>query len=259
MNAEISDGVAAVEFRRAGFWRRWAAAIIDWIIVSLPFQILAVVLFSMTSGMVQMDSGFFKYCEVVKNIPMPLDPPPPQDFNVGQVCRISLFGATTGAILTVSRVTRQGATTTRVSQGYMLDSSGQPIHGTSIDGIAEAAFLAYLVLMIWKTGRTLGSRVLSIRVVDVSNPGASEVSLRKVILRYLAMTIGFLPALAVLIYQVETTAGSSDAVFTGDFFRWFAIAGLIAALWVLVLVIQVARKRDPIYDRLAGTAVLRVS
>jgi hypothetical protein len=29
-------------------------------------------------------------------------------------------------------------------------------------------------------------------------------------------------------------------------------------LWVFVLIIQVARKTDPFYDRLAGTAVVRV-
>ena len=35
-------------------------------------------------------------------------------------------------------------------------------------------------------------------------------------------------------------------------------AGALGMLWVFVLIIQVARKTDPFYDRLAGTAVVRV-
>jgi len=48
-------------------------------------------------------------------------------------------------------------------------------------------------------------------------------------------------------------------MFTKDFFRWFIFAGGLGALWVIVLVVQIARKTDPVYDRLAGTAVLKHS
>jgi hypothetical protein len=51
----------------------------------------------------------------------------------------------------------------------------------------------------------------------------------------------------------------ADAMFTKDFFRWFIFAGGLGALWVIVLVVQIARKTDPVYDRLAGTAVLKHS
>jgi hypothetical protein len=95
------------------------------------------------------------------------------------------------------------------------------------------------------------------RVIDTANPGAAGVPLRKAIVRYLAMMIGAVPAFALLIYQRAAVGGSADAMFTGDFFRWFAFAGALGALWVLVLIVQIARKSDPIYDRLAGTAVVR--
>jgi uncharacterized RDD family membrane protein YckC len=119
------------------------------------------------------------------------------------------------------------------------------------------AFLAYLIGMIWKTGRTVGARIVGVRVVDAANPGASGVPLRKAIIRYLAMAIGFVPAFAILIYQYAANGASADAMFTGNFFRWFMYAGGLGALWVVVLIIQIARKSDPVYDRLAGTAVLR--
>jgi uncharacterized RDD family membrane protein YckC len=257
MNTDALGIHATTELPRAGFWRRWLATLIDLVVVMFPFQILAAILFAMTAGMIQMDSGFFSSCMTGKTIPQALTPPPPHDSNFARVCRISFFGAPTGAILTVGRVTREGNTTTTVTQGYMLDKDGTPINGTSIDWIVQLAFLAYLVGMVWKTGRTLGARVVKVRVVDATNPRASGVPLHKAIVRYPAMMIGTVPAFALLIYQSAANGGSADAMFTGNFFQWFMYAGGLGALWVLVLIIQIARKTDPVYDRLAGTAVLR--
>jgi hypothetical protein len=258
MDASASRLDATADLLRGGFWRRWAATLIDTIIVMFPFQILAVVLFAVTAGTVQMDNGFFSFCAPAKTIPQSLAPPPPHDSNFARVCHISFFGAPTGAILTVGRTTREGTRTTTVSQGYMLDKDDKPTRGTSIDWIVWLTFLIYLVGMVWKTGKTLGARVVGVKVVDVAEPGASKVPIRKAIIRYLAMAIGFVPVFAVLIYRYAVSGGNADAMFTEDFFRWFMYAGLLGALWVVVLIFQIANKRDPIYDRLAGTAVVRV-
>ena len=248
----------ASDLPRAGFWRRWWALIIDGIIVTLPFGMLAAVLFATTAGMIQMNSGLFTSCVDGKTIPQGLNPPPPHDSNAMRVCRVSFFGATTAATLTVARVTREGATTTSVSQSYMLDKEGIPIRGTSIDWIYQLGFVAYLVAMVWKTGKTLGARAAGVRVIDVANPGAAGVPLGRAIGRYLAMMIGAVPALALLSYQYATTGGNADAMFTGQFFQWFAYAGVFGGVWAIVLIIQIARKTDPVYDRLAGTAVVKV-
>jgi uncharacterized RDD family membrane protein YckC len=257
MDTAASRLDATADLPRAGFWRRWLATLIDSIIVGLPFQALAAVLFAMTAGMVQMDSGLYRFCAPVPTVPQPLNPPPPHDSNFAHVCRISFFGAPTGAILTVGRTTREGSTTTTVSQGYMLDKDGKPIHGTAIDGIVGLALLAYLVAMISKSGRTLGDRVVGVRVVDVAAPSASGVPIRKAIIRYPAMAIGFVPMFAVLIYHSAVSGGGADAIFTGSFFQWFMYAGAFGLLWAVVLIFQIAAKKDPVYDRLAGTAVVR--
>ncbi len=248
---------ATTELPRAGFWRRLLSLTIDFVVVFLPFQILAAVLFATAGGTVQMYGGVFSTaCEVGKTIPQSLDPPPPHDSNFVRVCRTSLFGATTGVVLTVGRFTREGTTTTTVSQGYMLDKNGTPIKGTSLDGIAELALLAYLVAMIWKTGRTLGARVVGIGVVDAGNPSRPGVPLYKSILRYPAMFIGAVPAFAILSQRYVVAGGNADTMFSPDFFRWFAVAAIVGVIWEIVLIIQIARKTDPIYDRLAGTAVV---
>jgi uncharacterized RDD family membrane protein YckC len=258
MNTNTSPLDVTGDLRRGGFWRRWTATLIDWIVVAVPFQVLAVVLFAMTSGMVQMHGGlFFNNCDVAKTIPKSLSPPPPHDSNFARVCRVSLFGATTGVTLTVGRATREGSATKTVTQGYMLDQAGNPIDSFSLDWIVVFSFLVYLVWMIWKTGRTVGARILRIKIIDVADTGSSEVPILKVITRHLAMIIGFVPALALFSYQRAMSDGSADAMFTDRFFRWFIYADIVALIWSVLLIIQVARKRDPVYDRLAGTAVVR--
>ena len=183
--------------------------------------------------------------------------PPPRDSNAIRVCKISFFGALTGATLSVARIAHDGGTTTTVSQTYMLDKDGTPVHGRSIDWIYQLAFVGYLVAMIWTRGKTLGSRVVKVKVIDIANPSAAGVPLSKTIVRYLAMMIGAVPALALLIYQRIAVGGTADAMFTSSFFQWFGYAAVLGGLWALVLIIQVAMKRDPVYDRLAGTAVVR--
>jgi RDD family len=39
---------------RAGYWRRFLALLIDYIIVLLPFQLIAALLFVATSGFIQL-------------------------------------------------------------------------------------------------------------------------------------------------------------------------------------------------------------
>jgi hypothetical protein len=112
--------------------------------------------------------------------------------------------------------------------------------------------------MIWKSGRSLGDRVVKLRVIDTVNPAAPGVPLGRAVIRYLAMAIGFVPMLAVLLYQRVAVGGTADAMATPDFFRWFMAAGLLTFVYCLVLIIQVARKKDPYYDRMAGTAVVRI-
>jgi uncharacterized RDD family membrane protein YckC len=257
MDIAASHLDATAHLPRGGFWRRWLATLIDAIIVMFPFQVLAAILFAITAGMVQMDSGFYSFCAAGKSIPQSLNPPPPHDSNFARVCRISFFGATTGATLTVGRVTREGSRTTIISQAYMLDAGGQPIDGISIDWFVTLALLAYLVGMVWRTGRTIGARIVGLKVVDATQPGASRVPIGKAISRYLAMAIGFVPLFAILIYQYVVNSGNADAMFTDNFFLWFMYAGGLGVLWEVVLIIQIAAKKDPVYDRLAGTAVVR--
>lgn len=258
MSTHSGSPQVTADLPRVGFWRRLATLFIDCFVVILPFQAVAAILFAVTAGTVQMYNGFTtSHCEGATSIPQSLSPAPPHDANVMQVCRISVFGATTGVLLTVGRVTKDGAVTTSVYQSYMLDANGDPVDGIAIDWIAGLALLVYLVWMISKTGKTVGDRLLGVKVLDTARPEQSGVAVHRVVARYLAMGIGLVPGLVLLVYLRLTSDGSADAMFAGNFLQWLVGALLIYGLWCLLLIVQIARKKDPAYDRLAGTMVVR--
>src|SRR5262245_54723119 len=115
---------------RAGFWRRLVAFVIDIAIVSVPFQLVAAILFATTSGWIQYSGGItFTRCEDSREVPEGLAPPPPAGSNLARDCRVYFFGAETARRLRVGRVTRDGATTKFIWRDYMLDREGHPING----------------------------------------------------------------------------------------------------------------------------------
>jgi uncharacterized RDD family membrane protein YckC len=250
---------------RAGFWRRAFASLLDVITIYVPFQLIISVLFVATAGHIQMSSpvAFYGECSEPQTMPDGLMPPPPAGSNFIRDCNIYFLGAQTARILQVGRLNIEGTSAQSVSRSYMLDRDGHLINGVSVDWIAILALIAYLVAMETRTGVTLGSRAMRIRVIDSATPVGPGVPLRKIVLRYLAMLIGILPIL-VLILAVPLIYGSDleqlAKFLASSFFLWVFIGGYIVGTgWAILLIVQVANKRDPLYDRIAGTAVLRAS
>jgi hypothetical protein len=251
MTSDQSVGV------RAGFWRRALASLIDLIITLVPFQLIAAILFVTTSGQIQMSKpvGFEGICSALETVPDNLVPPPPAGSNFARECNVYFLGAQTVRYLQVGRLTIEGTSGRSVALEYMLDRDGHQTNGVSVDWIAVLALIAYLVAMETRTGATLGSRTMRIRVIDAAKPAVLSVPLRKIALRYLAMLIGFLPyffaGLRLYGSDIEDIAASSV-------FMWLlVIGGGVALGWIIFLSVQIACKRDPLYDWMAGTAVVR--
>jgi hypothetical protein len=243
---------------RAGFWRRLFAILIDLVVVVVPFQILVAVLFAATSGHVQMTGGIgFQSCSKPTGQYGTLVPPPPPGSNFAQDCSVYFFGAQTARVLVVGRVTQEGMTRNVVSRAYSLDRDGHLVDAVSVDWIAMLTLLVYWLLMETGTGATLGQRVARSHVIDVLAPHARRVPLGKVFVRYLMMGAGAAPLLVVLIVYAVRYGPDIVAMAQGDFFTWFFVAGMLTLAWVCYIFVQVARRRDPIYDRVAGTAVVR--
>lgn len=242
---------------RAGFWRRCFAFFIDLIIILVPFQLIVAYLFVATSGHIQL--GNIAWCsELLETVPDGLVPPPPAGFNLVRDCNENFFGVQTGRYLIVGRYTEERKITDNitfkddVSQIYTLDQDGHPVDGVSVGWwIMMLALIAYLVAMETRTGTTLGSRAMRIRVIDAATRAGPNVPLRKIVSRYLVLLIGVLPFLAGIYF------GSVIKELAGSSFTSVAMAVLFG--WIIFLSAQMARKRDPLYDRIAGTAVVGAS
>jgi uncharacterized RDD family membrane protein YckC len=181
-------------------------------------------------------------CVVVQQVPDALTPPPPARANVARECRVLFFGAETARTLTVGRVTKNGGIVTAVWRSYMLDREGHPINGVSIDLFVMAVFIAYVIAMETRTGATLGGRATRIRVLNAAATDASGVA----------------PMLAiVLFFYVFYGDMDVDAFAASGFFTWFILAAILGFRWVLVNIVLIVGPRDPLYDRIAGTAVVR--
>jgi uncharacterized RDD family membrane protein YckC len=244
---------------RAGFWRRFLAFVIDVIIVSLPFQVIGAILFVATSGWIQQSGGVtYTICAFIKTAPDGLAPPPPAGSNFARQCSVYFFGAETARRLQVGRVTKEGTTTKTVWRGYMLARNGHPIDGVSINWIVMVVFIAYLLVMERRTGATLGNLTMRIRVIEAAEPDYLGVPLRKIIFRYLVMLIGFVPLITVALVYGVRYGENLEAVADSDVFAWLQIAGIAGVGWGIFLTVPVVRKRDPLYDRIAGTAVVRI-
>ena len=244
---------------RAGFWRRWFSTLLDIVLVWLPFQMLVAVLFASTSGHVQISSGLvFKTCAPVQHLPADLAPPPPEGSNFARECRFSLFGAETARRLLVGRVVKEGGVTKSFSQSYSLDRDGGLVDPVSLDWPVAAIFLVYLVALKSRSGQSLGDRALRIALLDTSPGAGLAVPARKILMRYLAMATGLIPVILTTAYGIARYGSLAKAAAADEALILTVGEGLLVLIWAVVNIVLIVTRRDPIYDRLAGTTVERI-
>lgn len=259
MQEEEKEIATATEDQRAGFWRRFISFVIDSLVIYALLQLLVAFLFFATDGVVQMRAGLnFLACSLTQG-PLPqLSPPPPRDSNVALSCKVSFFGLQTAQTLTVGRGEKVGGITKIIGPTYFLTKKG---HAAPIpmDDYALGVFIACLIVSTWLTGRTLGDRVVRIAMIEIAKPTQRDVSLGRVTAHYLAIYLGILPLAAVWILAIWMSGGNMDTLsaLTNTFFFQFLIASILAIGWGVLLLVQITNKEDPVYDRLAGTAVVR--
>lgn len=243
---------------RAGFWRRVGALLIDFIIILVPLQIVVAMLFAMSNGSVQGSFGIVsRTCQSVAQVPSGLEPSPPADANTFTECRIGLFGLPTARSLAVGTVKQDGNTTTGSYITYSLDADGKPVDAFNTDLIAILAVIAYLIAMERRSGATIGKRTLGIRTVPTGTPGQIGLSLRQAVTRQAAMWIGMVPALIFMFVVLFFIEDPLAAMQTRGYWTMFAFAAAVELAWLIWIIVSVSKKRDPIYDRIAGTSVLR--
>lgn len=239
---------------RAGFWRRFGAFLLDMAIVLVPLQLVVVVLFALTGGAVQGSFGVAgTLCRQVTTLPEGLVPPPPEGANNAVACRLSFFGLPTANLLHVSAITTNGALTTTVTQTYTLDANGRLNAAVSLDFVAWIALVLYIVALEAWRGATLGKSVTRIRTVRLDQPERAGIGVKTAVMREVVKDVPLIVNVVALLWLTANVPNPPDRLYHPLF---LICIGFMAA-WMIWIVIDIARKRDPIYDRLAGSAVLR--
>ncbi len=240
-NEIIAPISSAETWQRAGFWHRLIAAVIDGFTVALPLQILVVILFLVTNGHVQGSAGFTTTrCVAVSVVP-------PPGFNSTRECRTSFLGFDTAHTLVLDSVSQDGTVNTSSSTKYTLGPDGRPNDAFIIDGFYWVLSLAYLIILEYRFGQTLGKYIVSIRTIDVDVPERVGIPLKKAVFRQLAMlVVMMLPLLPALLSMLFISLTMTPII----------VSLLLMLAWYLWIIISIVERRDPIYDQLAGTAVI---
>ena len=243
---------------RAGFWRRTLAIVADALSVSVPCAVLSALLFSASGGRIQAAVGLdFNVCERRTSVPDSLVPAPPRDSNFAAECHRRSLAGPTGHVLLVGRAMRTATFSTQVSRSYLLGDDGAVVDGVDWSWGAPGLLLLYLVLGQWRWGRTLGLRAAGLRLSLRGGPRTGKVPLGRVLLRYALGIGGYLPmivVIAVVLSRIQTGPEGAAPSFAG-----LGLALLFGAVWSLWNMVLIVRKRDPLYDRWAGTALVRLS
>ncbi len=242
---------------RAGFWRRVGSLTLDYFIVTIPLQVLAVVLYAYSDGRIQSSFGGFPFqvcrllsaddaSKLASKLPTTLMP----DWNYAQDCSTTLFGLPHARTFVFGKFTQVPGMSTNIWQSYPvnLGSSKPPVDW---GWVSSVIFIAYICVALVRFGKTIGMRFTKTRLIATSEPNRRGVALWRILYRSLLVSLPGVP-LTIAFTYAATQASSISSVPS-----YVLVAfGIAIGFWLWILRALILKK-DPYYDRVAGTAVIR--
>jgi hypothetical protein len=237
--------------RRAGFWRRLLASIIDYLVVFVPLYLVVAALFSVSNGAVQ--GSFLLRFNACYETSVNWNSEPPAGIDVWNWCGTSVLGLTTVSTLVGT------STTNKTEIALPLDADRQVREDVFDVGAFDALILfIYLFFMEWRSGRPIGKRIMAVVVHDVDGWERHGLPIKKAFRRQLAKAAGLLPmAVVQTIYSIALWMNAIPADKEQQSIAWtvIALASIaIAVAWFIWIAISIIVGRDPIHDRYAGTS-----
>jgi uncharacterized RDD family membrane protein YckC len=232
-----------------GFWRRFAAQVIDaivWGVVATSFAVVLVYLAPNVFGLSKAVPEF-AYCEQLESIPSDVRVPGLTP-NQAWYCSKSFFGIPFRNEVKLVESHAVGNFASHRAISYpVVDRSLRIKQTFDLDLLVWIGFVAYLVIA-QALGRTVGKRLMRLRVVD---PDGRPPGWGAALIRNLVLSGPWLLFAAVMI------AASAIGLANVSLVVWM---GSAAALLTIAIAVQIAftasRGRPSIHDRLAGTRVI---
>jgi hypothetical protein len=232
------------------------ALLIDGCLVTLVLGFLGLALFVPTGGKIRVADMLVgsRTCtaqnpQVLQDLNIALPP----NFQVTHLirCTKTLLGYVHDRALIVAEITRSGAATVTRELTVPLDTEGLPTRPFYLDSLWFPVFAAYMLLLEWRTGRTLGKDLMDVRVQSLAGGLPKPV---QVVKRFL---VRFCPAIwpgsLFLMPMAGLTPTTAPALF------WLVwLVSLLSCLAIILgnFVIEVRRGALPWHDRFAGTEVV---
>lgn len=239
----------------AGFLRRATALALDILFVSVILSVIGAAAFALSGGHVQTDGLLPLFSDCGGRVPIP------PEINPAPVLGDAAIACSAGPLpfvvsqrsLVVSVTTLQGSGGRSITFAfYPLSASGAPISALDASWLGRIGLVAYFAVGLAARGRTLGMRLMGIRLSIRGRTEANRGVPVPLLFFRTCVAVGglVLPGLAfICAFGIRDGGLASTALFVG-------IVGPIA--WVVVNVAPIANGRDPVYDKLTGLTVLVV-
>jgi uncharacterized RDD family membrane protein YckC len=266
---------------RAPAGRRFVAIILDLILISATIAVIGVCLALATDGKVRVSNALVNATNCTSGGPEPLDLQLPADFHVTNVvrCTRSFLGVpydwslTVGEVtgpepsttlkrywsrsINLGKVTRPGPTFER-SITVPLDPEGHITNAFYLDSLTGFVLAAYLLLLEWRFGATVGKRLFGLRVRSLEGGPISFAQASK---RIGMRMVPFLLEMGAVVYEMAVgPIAAFDRPLT-DYMDvpYIELAGADKLLMIAFLVNfirAIHRNALPWHDRWAGTEVV---
>jgi hypothetical protein len=241
----------AIAPERAGFWRRTGAFVVDFVIIAVLLQLIAILAFGASHGRVQTAGGVFaRHCDRLTSLPAGLAVPFTPNFALH--CTHTLFGRPTWNAIVAGRQTQHGGAITVVSDTFMLDVDNALTRGLDLDHVALLALLILRWAFDAGLRGSIGRRLCGIRLRAAPSTASDSGQLR-IIVRYAVFGLPYVPLILVQIGGGLFLPNVLADAWT----RLYGMVGtgVVALVAMVVAAVQIIRKRDAFYDRVAGTMV----
>lgn len=238
---------------RGGFWRRFFAALIDYLVVVIPLLVLVAVLFQLANGGVK---GHFWLNWRLCSSATVHGNPSLERYN-WQMCKTSLFGFPVAdwAVGTPKDTQNGEAETVSID----LDSKGN-FRPAALDlGFLELPILAiYLFAMEMISGQSVGKRALSLVVHDEYDWHRAGLPPSKAVRRQVIKFLGTVPFMltgAWFAFQAWWSVPGPVPNYSQVEFVLAVVAFALVLIWPVWIGLSIISGNEPIHDRVVGTTV----
>lgn len=248
---------------RAGSWDRAVAIAVDLLLINLLIAVIGLALTGVTGGKVRVANTVLNVVDCTSSEPVPSGLELPDGFEAGDAhrCTRSVVGIVHDWKLVVSEKATVGEDPKDRRQITLsADRMGRPVQAFYLDDLILVVLAAYLLVLEWLFGATLGKYIVGIRVQSLGGAPLDIIQAGKRMLIRLIVLLSGSPTGSTIESSAETHRISLTLVTShsiGDFGLWSDGLKFLVIAYFISFIVATSRRFLPLHDRWAGTEAVR--